>query len=188
MHCNLKFSIMKSNALKFLYILSWILFIGLCIEAGAFIFITFFRFFIDPADASFFWQEVDLTNLYNYDHGYYLVETSLMSLVAIAKAWMFYLIVKLLHDKKLNLAQPFNNEVRRFISSMAYLSLGIGLVSLWGGNFAKWFVEQGVEMPGIESMNIDGADVWMFMGIILLVIAQIFKRGIEIQTENELTV
>jgi hypothetical protein len=33
-----------------------------------------------------------------------------------------------------------------------------------------------------------GADVWLFMGVTLFVIAQIFRRGIEIQTENELTV
>jgi hypothetical protein len=30
--------------------------------------------------------------------------------------------------------------------------------------------------------------VWLFMSVTLFVIAQIFKRGIEIQTENELTV
>ena len=179
---------MKINALKFLYVLSWILFIGLCVEAGAFLFITVFRFFIDPADAHIFWQEVNLTDLYNYDPGYYLIETSLITLVAIAKAWLFYLIVKLLHDKKLNLAQPFNQEVRRFVTNMAYLSFGIGLVSSWAVNFARWFVEKGVKMPDSESMSVGGADVWLFMGIILLVISQIFKRGIEIQTENELTV
>jgi hypothetical protein len=182
---------MKSNTtqiLKFLYILSWIIFIGVCIEAGAFIFNTVFRLFINPANASFFWQEVNLTNIYNYDHGYYLVETSLMSLVAIMRAWIFYLIVKLLHDKKLNLLQPFNKEVGRFIFSISYLSLGIGLLSSMGANFAKWFVEKGVEMPDLEYLRLGGADVWLFMGVILFVIAQIFKRGIEIQTENELTV
>lgn len=43
-------------------------------------------------------------------------------------------------------------------------------------------------MPDIQSLNLDGSDVWLFMGLILLVIAQIFKKGIEIQTENELTI
>jgi hypothetical protein len=33
-----------------------------------------------------------------------------------------------------------------------------------------------------------GSDVWIFMGITLLVIAHIFKKGIEIQEEHELTV
>ena len=36
--------------------------------------------------------------------------------------------------------------------------------------------------------SLEGADIWLFMGVTLLVIAQIFKRGIEIQDEHELTV
>ena len=182
---------MKSNTtqiLKFLYLLSWIIFIGVCFEAGTFIFNTVFRLFINPADASLFWQEVDLTNLYDFDHGYYFIETSLMSLVAIVRAWIFYLIVKLLHDKKLNLAQPFNKDVERFIFRLSYLSFAIGLLSSWGAKFAKWFVAQGVEMPDVEDLRLGGADVWLFMGVILFIIGQIFKKGIEIQTENELTI
>lgn len=188
MRHNFKISAMKNTVLKILHVLSWILFIGLCLEAGVFLFITVFRFFIDPADAHIFWQEVNLTALYDFDPGYYAVETSLITLVAITKAWMFYLIVRLFNDKKFNLEKPFNQEVRKFISNVAYLSFGIGLVSSWVVNFAKWFVEKGVEMPDSEEMSAGGADVWLFMGVILLVIAHIFKRGIEIQTENELTI
>jgi len=43
-------------------------------------------------------------------------------------------------------------------------------------------------MPDVQYLRLGGADVWLFMGVTLFVIAQIFKRGIEIQTENELTV
>jgi len=43
-------------------------------------------------------------------------------------------------------------------------------------------------MPDTQHLHLGGADVWLFMGVILFVIAQIFKRGIEIQRENELTV
>jgi hypothetical protein len=43
-------------------------------------------------------------------------------------------------------------------------------------------------MPDAESLHFGGADVWLFMGVTLFVIAQIFKRGIEIQAENDLTV
>jgi len=43
-------------------------------------------------------------------------------------------------------------------------------------------------MPDTQHLRLGGADVWLFMGGILFFIAQIFKRGIEIQTENELTV
>ena len=86
------------------------------------------------------------------------------------------------------MAQPFNKEVGRFIFKVSYLALWIGLFSWWGVRYTHWFVKQGVKMPTIESLRLGGADVWLFMGVTLLVIAQIFKKGIEIQTENELTV
>ena len=101
---------------------------------------------------------------------------------------MFYLIVKILYDKKLNLLHPFNNDLKRFVANMSYLAMGIALFSYWGAKHNHWFLEKGISMPDDNSMGFGGADVWLFMGIILLVIAQIFKRGIEIQSENELTI
>lgn len=86
------------------------------------------------------------------------------------------------------MSQPFNRDVVRFIFNVSYLALGIGLFSWWGVKYTAWFVKQGVEMPDIQYLRLGGADVWLFMGVTLFVIAQIFKRGIEIQTENELTV
>jgi len=43
-------------------------------------------------------------------------------------------------------------------------------------------------MPDIHYPRLGRADVWLFMGAALFVIAQIFNRGIEIQRENELTI
>lgn len=174
--------------LKILYILAWIVFIGLCIEAGGFIFNTLFTLFFNPIGANYFWKEIDLSDLYKFDSGYFCVIGFLMSLVTILKAILFYLIVKLLHDKKLNLSQPFTLGFKRFIILAAYLSLGIGLFSFWGAKHVEWFVAHGVKMPGIQILKFGSADVWFFMAIILYVIAQIFKKGIEIQTENELTI
>jgi hypothetical protein len=174
--------------LQILHVLSWIIFIGVCIEAGGFISYAFFTQVLNPANAKHVWQQVDLSALYQYDRGYFFVETLLMSIVAVMRACIFYLIIKMLHDKKLNLSQPFNKAVERFIFKVAYLALFIGMFSWWGVKYAEWFVKQGVKMPDIQYLRLGGADVWLFMGVILFVIAQVFKRGIEIQTENELTV
>lgn len=184
----MEIKISTKQMLKILYVLSWILFIGLCIQAGGFIFNAFFTLVLNPVNAHKLWQEVDLSGLYAYDPGYFFVETLLLSIVSILKAIIFYLIVKILHDKKLNMAQPFNTEVGRFILIVSYLTLGIALFSRWGVKYAEWFVKQGVKMPDIEHLHLGGADVWLFMSVTLYVIAQIFKRGIEIQNENELTV
>ena len=184
----MEIKISTKQVLQILYILSWIIFVGVCIEAGGFICNAFFTLASNLVDVKKLWQQVDLSALYKYDHGYFFVVNLIMSIVAVMKAWLFYLIIKILHDKKLNMAQPFNKEMGRFIFNISYLALLIGLFSLWGVKYSKWLAGKGVEMPDIQDMRLGGADVWLFMGITLLVIAQIFRRGIEIQTENDLTV
>jgi hypothetical protein len=66
--------------------------------------------------------------------------------------------------------------------------LSIGLCCYAGKSFTAWLTSQGVAMPPLEAVKMGGSDVWLFMGITLLVVAQLFKKGIELQTENDLTV
>jgi hypothetical protein len=174
--------------LKALTVVSWMIFIGLCIEAGGFIFNAVFTLFINPVGANKFWMQINLSELYNYNQSHFVTIISLMIIVAVMRALMFYLIVKMFHDNKLDLSQPFNETVRRFILKISYLALGIGLFSFWGTEFTKNMLNQGVKMPDIQYLRLGGADVWLLMGVALLVIAQIFKKGIEIQAENDLTV
>jgi hypothetical protein len=174
--------------LKILHVLSWVIFVGLCIEAGGFIFNVFFTMTLNPADARHLWRDIDLSGLYAYDHGFFLVEAIHITMVVVMKAILFYLVIKILHDKKLDLAQPFSKEVGRFIFNVSYMALFIGVLSWWGDSYTSWLMSKGVTMPDIQTLRLGGADVWLFMGVTLYIIAQIFKRGIEIQTENELTV
>lgn len=184
----MEIKITTQQLLNVLLVLAWIIFVGLCVDAGGVLFNAFSVLFFNRNGAHFFWKEIDLSGLIAYDMGYFMVITVLMSIVAILQSILFYLIVKILHDKKLNFTQPFNAELVRFISGSAYLSMGIALFSSWGVKNVKWLVMKGVTMPDIHGLGFDGAGVWLFMGIILLVIAQIFKRGVEIQAENDLTI
>ncbi len=181
-------NISTKQVLKILYILSWIIFVGVSIEAGGSIFSSFYTLVINPVNAATFWEGNDLSMLYDYDPGHFLAETLLISITGVLKACMFYLIIKILHDKKLNLSQPFSREVRHFIIQVSVLAFAIGMFTSFGVKYTEWLVKQGVQMPDTQNLRLGGADVWLFMSIILFVIAQIFKRGIEIQTENELTV
>jgi hypothetical protein len=184
----MEIKITTKQLLNVLYVLSWIIFIGLSIEAGGVLSNAFYTLVFNPLVAKNFWGGIDLSSLLNFDKGYFITQTLLMSIVAILKAILFYLIIKIIHDKKLNPAQPFNIEMKRFISFMSYLAIGIGIFSNWGAKQIEWFISKGVTLPDAQQLNLDGADVWLFMGITLLVIAQIFKRGVEIQTENDLTI
>ena len=184
----MEIKITTKQILNVLLVISYIIFFGLCITAGGIIFNFIFTLFLDSIAAKNFWKLADLSNLLAFNKSYFITETVLMIIVSVLQSILFYMIVKILHHKKLDLRNPFNTEMTRFISKASYLTLGIGFFANWGTNYTKWLISQGVIMPDLESLRLGGADVWLFMGITLLVIAQIFKRGEEMQSENELTI
>jgi hypothetical protein len=179
----------RNNYLRvILYVVAWIIFVGLGIEAGGFLVNTIATLALTPEGAKRFWTQVDLSALYHHNLSYYITLTSLMCIAAILKAIMFFFIVSIFYDKKINLSKPFNESIRKFLLTITYFAIGIGFFSLWGTKYVKTIMSEGLKMPDLQSLRIDGGDVWLFMGVILLVIAQVFKKGIEIQNENELTV
>jgi predicted small integral membrane protein len=174
--------------LKILQVLSWVIFIGLCVEAGAIAFNSLYTFVINPANPNKFWEGADLSGLCHNDRENFIGIVLFMVVVTVLKALLFYLILKLFHAKKLNMAQPFNQDLRYFLSNASYLTLGIGLFSYSGGKYSQWLAKQNSGMPDPGSLHLGGADVWLFMAVILMVIVQIVKRGIELQHENDLTI
>ena len=175
------------HILMLLNILSWIIFLGLCIETGGIIFNTVYALF-KPIVAKYFWNGADLSALYAHNKGHFITQTVLLSIVAVMKTMIFYLIVKLFYNKKFNMAKPFNAELTTMVFNIAYLCLGAGAFSFWAAKYSTWIKAHGVQMPDIQYLRIDGAEVWLFMAVVLFVIGQVFKKGTELQTENDLTV
>ncbi|RAR72816.1 DUF2975 domain-containing protein [Flavobacterium aciduliphilum] len=173
---------------KLLNVLSWIIFIGLAIDTGGYITNTIYMLFFNSNVASRFWRNLDLSDLYNYDLGFFICFTVVLIIVSLLKTILFYQTVSVFHKKKFNLANPFNETIKNFIFKFAFIAFAIGLFSYAGKSFSNWLISQGLQMPALENVKLGGADVWLFMGITLLIFAKIFKKGIELQTENELTV
>jgi hypothetical protein len=185
----MEIKITNNQILKVLEILSWIIFIGLCVEAGAIVVNTFISLFINPAGVENFWKGKEyLSSLYQYDYGYFMVVAIIMCIVAILKAIMFYLIIKMFVSKNLDFYKPFSLELRQFITRLSYLAFGIGLFSISGDRYSELLSKQGLQAANLQLLNLQGADVWLFMAVILFIISNIVKKGIEIQTENELTI
>lgn len=185
----MEIKITNNQILKVLQILSWIIFIGLCIDAGALLVNTIITLFINPIGVENYWNGSDyLSSLYKFDTGHFITIIALIIIVALLKAIMFYFIIKLFDKKTLNFHQPFSLELRGFISKLSYLSLGIGFFSMFGSNYSEWLVKEGFIKADLQLLNFSGADVWLFMAVILFVIVHLVKKGIEIQTENELTI
>lgn len=185
----MQINISTKQILLVLQIISWIIFIGLCIEAGGIIVNTFITLFINPDGVINYWENAEyLTLLYKFDSGDFFVITFIMIIISLLKVIMFFLILKLFTEKQIDFSQPFKSDLRKFISNLSYLAIGIGLFSNFGSDYSKWLSNQHFKVADIQTLNFAGADVWLFMAVILFVIGQIIKRGIEIQIENELTI
>jgi hypothetical protein len=179
---------MKSQSkpiLKVLYVLAWIIFIGLCIRTGAILYSAFVSLAINPEGAKNLYAGLNFSSLYNYDKVYYILIVTLISLVSALKAYVFYLVIKIF--QKINIVEPFSETIAKYISSIGYIALFIGILSIMGTNYCDWLSRKGVVFPDITHFIGAGIEHILFAGVIVF-ISQIFKRGIELQSENELTV
>lgn len=86
---------------------------------------------------------------------------------------------------EINLTTPFSAEVAKMIENMSYLILSLGalyiIADLYIGYLAK-------TIPQLDRGYFKTAFQFLLAAGIIYVIAQIFKRGVEIQEENDLTV
>ena len=185
----MEIKITTSHILKLMQVLSWIIFIGLCIQAGAIIVSTFAHLFFAGAASKSNWAyENYLSQLLAESKSHFITVSVLMVIVAVLKAIMFYLIVKIFHEKKQKLSAPFNEGLVRFILNSSLLALGIGLFSAWGERYCEKLTHQGFPAPDLSTLHMEGASVWLFMAAILFLIVQVVKRGVELQAENDLTI
>ena len=107
----------------------------------------------------------------------------LMVAVSALKAIIWYVVFELL--SKLKLQTPFSMEVEKKLERIAYLLLGVWIVS---SIFWKLYIYYLSKATGIQLPTNNIGDEYLFMAGIIYIISQVFKRGIEIQEENQLTV
>jgi len=164
--------------------LTWIVFIGLCIQAGTVLFNVLYAVSYQPNAAQYFF----LDKLVEVAPSDFVVLMIHMLIVAVLKALLFYIVLKLFTEKRFDLEKPFTFHLQKLLSNMAYIALGISLFAAWGTRYLKQLTAMKIELPNNETLFMGGADVWLLLGIILLVLSLVVKRGIEMQQENELTI
>ncbi|GHB26580.1 DUF2975 domain-containing protein [Mongoliitalea lutea] len=162
----------------------WSVFIGLCIKAGALTFVAILSFFNAPV-AQDLYEGLNLYSLMQENLWYYVGLLSLIIGIAVSKAYLFYLMIRIFMS--IDLQHPFNSKVGNYLSQMGSTALQIGFLIIITSSSIKWLIKRGFEIPSMAGF-IGGAMEFIFMGILIFAIAQVFKRGIEIQSENELTV
>ncbi|WP_026898077.1 DUF2975 domain-containing protein [Daejeonella oryzae] len=170
--------------LKGLHIVAWIIFVGLCIEAGGLI-VNFVFSIYKPEFVQNLYQKLDLSEMYNRSKWTFFSMYSFILFISLLKAYLFYVVVTLL--SKLNLSKPFNSFVSDQITQISYYTFSIGILSYIARQTAKNLQHDGYVIDNLNEFWAD-SQAFILMAAVIYVIATIFKKGVEIQNENDLTV
>lgn len=176
----------KTNNFVFkgLLIVAWVIFVGLCIEAGGLL-VNFFFSLFNPEFVQNLYQKLDLSSMYKESRIDFFGMYSFILSISILKACLFYIVIRLMH--KLDLSKPFNSFVSRQIALISYYTLFIGLLSYIARQLAKNLMHQGFVTDNLNQFWED-SQAFILMGAVIYIIATIFKKGVDIQIENDLTV
>ena len=167
-----------------LKIVAWIIFVGLSIEAGGLI-VNFIFSLCKPEMVSRLYQKLDLSELYAQSEWAFFSMYSFILFISILKAVLFYIVILLV--SKIDLSRPFNNFVSGKILQISYYTLSIGLISFIARQSAKNLGQHGFDTGNLDQFWAD-SQAFILMAAVIYIIAVIFKKGVAIQNENDLTV
>ena len=158
---------------------SWFAFIGLMIKAGA-IFVTYLLSINDAEVAKNLYEGMNLYEYRTYSFTQYTFLVFYKIILFSVEAHIAYLVIQLL--KKLDMSQPFNTQVQQFMQQISK-----GIFYLWIIAIVHNTHMQLIGKKHDFDMYLFSSD-FVFLSVIIFIFAQIVKRGIEIQSENELTI
>lgn len=174
----------QQPSLMLITVIIWSIFIGLCIQAGTLLF-TFGYSFFKPTVAQDLYEGLNLYPLFLDEVWFYVGIVTLILSIAILKAQLIYTMIRIF--LKIDLIHPFSKEIAKLISTLSYIAFEIGFSIAMARGCASWLIKRSFELEGLQSY-LSGAFEYFLLSALIFAIAQVFKRGVEIQAENELTV
>lgn len=176
----------KSNKFVFLAlnVVAWIIFVGLCIEAGALL-VNFVYSLFKPEVVKNLYEKLDLSQIYNLNKWVYFGLYGFILFISGLKAYLFYAVIVLLG--KLDMEKPFSSSASGHITKISYVTLAIGVISFIARQTAMSLTHYGFDVSPLDRFWADST-AFILMAAVVYVIATIFKRGVDLQNENDLTV
>ncbi|WP_428094920.1 hypothetical protein [Candidatus Pollutiaquabacter sp.] len=115
----------KTNSLVFkaLYIIAWLIFVGLSIEAGGLV-VNFFFHLYRPDFVVNLYQKLDLREMLTQSRASFFGIYSLILSIALLKSFLFYIVIRLMHT--MNLSKPFDLFCFSQILRISYFTLSVG--------------------------------------------------------------
>ncbi|WP_420573014.1 DUF2975 domain-containing protein [Kordia sp.] len=165
--------------LKLMRFLAWLAFIGLLIKAGAII-MSFGVSIQNPEAAKDLYKGMDLSRYADYNFANYVIIVLCYIFLYLMQAYIALFMTKLL--SAINMEKPFTQAVVDLLKKISVTIFGVWILAML----------HNAHVIGLEKYaQIDAAPFaseYIFLAGIVYVLAQLFKRGVEMQAENELTV
>ncbi|MFM7629587.1 MAG: DUF2975 domain-containing protein [Algoriphagus sp.] len=174
----------QQPTLMLITVIIWSIFIGLCVQAGTLLF-TFSYSFFNPIVAQDLYEGLNLYALLQQEVWFYGGIVTLILSIAILKAQLFFTMIRIF--LKIDLIHPFSEKISKLISKLSYIAFEIGIFILITNSYKSWLIKRGFDVTSVQAF-LSGTFEYFLLSALIFAIAQVFKRGVEIQAENELTV
>jgi hypothetical protein len=176
---------MKTKTEKILLVLkvlAWMALFGYVVQCGSQMISFGVSFFNAEAAKNIYGTSLSLYEVYQHNRQYFIYIMSFVIALSAMHSYLWYRVAGML--TKLNLQEPFSRKVARTLEEIGIQLLGIWIVSMIAQQSVAWMAKN----SGIQVGSLHAVNEYLFIAGIVYIISQVFKRGIEIQEENELTV
>ena len=171
-----------TKVLLVLKVLAWLALGGYVVQCGSQIISFGVSLFNLEAAKNIYGTSLSLYDVYQYNRQYFIYVMSFLIALSAMHTYVWYRVAGML--TKLNLAEPFSRRIARTLEEIGIQLLGIWIVSVIAQQSVAWIAKD----SGINVGKLHAINEYLFIAGIVYIISQVFKRGIEIQEENELTV
>ena len=165
--------------LKIMTFFSWFACIGLLIKTGTFL-VTYLLSIENAEIAKNLYEGMNLYEYRTHSFAQYSFIIGYKIVLYTLEASIAYLVIKLL--QKLNIKQPFNDAVHQFMQKISYRIFYLWIVAIVHNTHMQL-----IGKKHDFEMYLFSSD-FVFLSVVIFIFAQIVKRGIDIQSENELTI
>ena len=173
---------MKSKTQKLLNImnvLAWIAFVGLLIKTGTLLF-NYFLSIQNEAVSENLFGGMNLMEYRMHSFRQYTFVVSYKVALFALEAYIAFLVTRLLGG--LDLKKPFNSNVQQLTEKISYAVFNLWIIVILHNGHIQYLAKK----HGF-AMDLFSSD-FIFLAAVIFIFAQVIKRGIEIQNENELTI
>ena len=180
------------RVLSLLRIVAWVVYIGAIIRAVLMTVVIVRSFFL-PEKFNFLRENATTMDSLPIDQsGMVLLVVSLSFTIMVLYIQLWEKVKNLLTE--INLSNPFTMQVASQLLNTSYVLLSIWIISFIGKNYSHYLYKRVPEIGSVvrsldsDLTGFDASGVYLLTAGIVYIVAQVFRRGVELQQENELTI